>query len=626
MDYQKIELTDRLLAGALGWVCLIWAFRFGYGVGWRFDFYLAASGIAALIFAYTFISTTSKHEGAIYFAGIVGAVDLLILSSVYKVFPSFRPDQWWLILLVLTLIGIAIFGERVLRIVSHLPKLERRKPAERPDLSKMKQGRVYAVLTQARRPSIVFPEKTLLGHGLFLGTPGSGKTSGFMLHMFSEVISRGAGCFSWDAKGNLSSKFEPIIDRHRRHEDYWHLDLDNPKSIQINPLFGRDPEVVSEIALAGLFPERDTVGAHSFYSDTHAAFLKNVTRLLLRLEETVIYKDFWDFTLKLDQLKVQAQKFNHEPFGQQLLDMLGRKEIRKQLEGLSNKFDPFVTPGYANLVNSRKPDITVSDILQKNQILTASVYSGKYKSGYISMSLMLMYAIETEMANRFVMDGAKESPYPFFVFLDEAATLLGRYPDFGGLLNKSREANIGIFYGLQTLADLEMISKQHLEQFLANTKIKCWFLPNSQQAADHLSKLIGTETKHSRVYSFSTDEGEREAGYTLKRENEFIVKPDDLRNLKTREAFLFVPYVDTEALLDRVQYPVPETYGAGHQLTFKRQHSEQGDSAATAAPVESGQEPEAKADLSASYRLKQPKTIRQRLVIKSQDSDSKSEL
>lgn len=502
----------------------------------------------------------------------------------------------WLLFLILAICAGAFWGQILLPLVSggrvrKEDKTER--PSAAPDLTGIPLGNCYAVLTQGKG-KIVFPEEVLASHACFLGSPGTGKTSGFMMHMFDELASRRAGMFLWDAKGNMHGKFERLVAHNGRQGDYWHFDLENDASPRINPLYGRDPEIVSEIALAGFFPDRAFTGPASFYTDTHAAYFKNLTRLLLHMQETVTFEDYWQFTTNLDALKSQAKKFNHERWGQQLIDLLGRKELRKQLEGLSNRLDPLVTPSYAKLLNTRKPDLTIHDLVDKGQILTASVYSGRYKSGYIPVSLMMMYALETEMADR---HSPKKKVIPFFVFLDEAAALLGKYPDFGQFLNKAREAKVGIFYGLQTLADIQLISETHFEQFMANTRVKVIFNPNHQGAAEYFSKLIGTEVTYTQVYSYSSEGGGHEAGYTLKPESKYLVNPDEIRNLQERQAILFLPYMKTAALLTKVQYPSPTVYDYPEKLTYKNGPS--GLATDVASPNASGVEPVAPSEAAA---------------------------
>lgn len=113
-------------------------------------------------------------------------------------------------------------------------------------------------------------------------------------------------------------------------------------------------------------------------------------------------------------------------------------------------------------------------------------------------------------------------------------------PNLINLINKSRSANVTCILATQSLADLEYLAGDAFkQQLIENCNNYIVMRQNSAKSSEEWSKIIGTRPTMEVTYKIEQKNFNTEStGYgSAKRVREFIFHPDDIKALKTGEAF-----------------------------------------------------------------------------------------
>ena len=126
----------------------------------------------------------------------------------------------------------------------------------------------------------------------------------------------------------------------------------------------------------------------------------------------------------------------------------------------------------------------------------------------------------------------------FFIF-DEINVYASKV--FLDLVNKSRSAGVTCVLASQSLSDLNALENEDFkEQILENCNNYIIMRQNSPKNAEEWANVIGTENTMNVTYQLdnsggiTTDTGKGSATRT----KEYIFHPDEIKNLKTGNAFL----------------------------------------------------------------------------------------
>jgi methionine aminopeptidase len=167
------------------------------------------------------------------------------------------------------------------------------------------------------------------------------------------------------------------------------------------------------------------------------------------------------------------------------VDRLGH-EIHKVLSGLVGAVDKFQAP----LVNAYGPDILMRDVLEQNLLLYVQLPSNLFKIQAPSLGKVFLMDIQQEGSMRQVFR-ATRNQRPFSVVVDE----FGRFADlsFVDSINQLRDANLQFTVAHQSLADLELVSREFSNSVWDNTRIKDVLSQDNPALCEMLAKSIGTK-------------------------------------------------------------------------------------------------------------------------------------
>jgi hypothetical protein len=167
------------------------------------------------------------------------------------------------------------------------------------------------------------------------------------------------------------------------------------------------------------------------------------------------------------------------------IDRLGH-EIHKALSGLVGAVDKFQAP----LVNAYAPDIVMQEVLERNLIVYVQLPSNLFKIQAPSLGKVFLTDVQQEGSQRQVFR-ATRSQRPFSVVVDE----FGRFADlsFVDSLNQLRDANLQFTVAHQSLADLELVSREFANSVWDNTRIKDVLNQDNPALCEMVAKSIGTQ-------------------------------------------------------------------------------------------------------------------------------------
>ncbi len=355
-------------------------------------------------------------------------------------------------------------------------------------------------------------ERQRTTHRHVLGKTGSGKTHGVLWPQVLQDALSGKGCVVISGKGSDEEigTIKAIARLAGRERDLrvFALPAWNQPAIQshtynmvwVEPRTpdgpGGDPVVVAERVFSVL-----PLGDNRYYNVQAQLMFTNLCRLLHGMVDA---KGFGvPFTMRdvaaclkgvgardatwkaaLDHCKARSLDREAMREIESQADRLGH-EIHKALSGLVGAVDKFQAP----LVNAYAPDIVVQDVLERNLIVYLQLPSNLFKIQAPSLGKVFLMDIQQEGSLRQVFRTTR-SQRPFAVVVDE----FSRFADlsFVDSLNQLRDANLQFTVAHQSLADLELVSREFANSVWDNTRIKDVLNQDNPALCEMVAKSIGT--------------------------------------------------------------------------------------------------------------------------------------
>jgi TraM recognition site of TraD and TraG len=166
---------------------------------------------------------------------------------------------------------------------------------------------------------------------------------------------------------------------------------------------------------------------------------------------------------------------------------LGR-DIGSTLSGLLGAIDRFQSP----IVNAYAPDLVFEDVLQKNLLVYVQLPSNLFKIQAPALGKVMLMDLQQEASLRQVFRDQRNQR-PFSVNIDEFGTFADR--SFIDSLNKLRDANILFTLSHQTLADLEIVSKEFAQAVWENCRTRDVLALDSPELCERLARSLGTRPR-----------------------------------------------------------------------------------------------------------------------------------
>lgn len=247
---------------------------------------------------------------------------------------------------------------------------------------------------------------------------------------------------------------------------------------------------------------------------------------------------------------------------------LGR-DIHKALSGLVGVVDKFQAPQ----VNAYEPDIVMRDVLEQDQIIYIQLPSNLFKLQAPALGKVFLIDVQQQGSLRQVHRTTR-SQRAFSVVVDEFA----RFADKSVVdsLNQLRDAHVQFTLAHQSVADLEVVSREFAMAVWDNTRCKDILKQDNPALCELVSKSIGTvqevqKTVRTEKGPLLTALATREASTRLV--ESYKLHPNAIKNL----ARAGQGYVFTDEGLQPVCYGLlPASFRATYDLARKDQSGARG--------------------------------------------------
>ncbi len=386
-------------------------------------------------------------------------------------------------------------------------------------------GHTFVGLSSRRRllgqrwEPVYLTERQRSTHRHVLGKTGSGKTQGVLWPQILQDVIDGKGCVVISGKGSDEEigTIKAIAATACRERDLrifalpaWNqpaLPSHTYNMVWVDPRSpddpGGDPAAVAERVFSVL-----PLGDNRYYNTQAQIMFTNLCRLL----HGMVDEDGYGLPFTMRDVAVCLKAIGnrnvrwHSAIEHCLsrsidlvasrevtsqIDRLGH-EIHKALSGLVGAVDKFQAP----LVNAYAPDIVIRDVLERNLIVYVQLPANLFKIQAPSLGKVFLMDIQQEGSLRQIFRRTRNQR-AFSVVVDE----FGRFADlsFVDSLNQLRDANLQFTVAHQSLADLELVSREFANAVWDNTRVKDVLNQDNPALCEMVAKSIGTQQEVFRT-------------------------------------------------------------------------------------------------------------------------------
>jgi len=384
-------------------------------------------------------------------------------------------------------------------------------------ISRRPPGHCFVGLTPTRRlwgqhwlPVYVSPRQRSM-HRHVMGKTGSGKTLSILWPSVLQDAIDGKGVLVLDAKGSDENirVMKGIAERTGRQEQLrvfalpawnqpqiashtYNMVYVRPRT-QTDP--GGDPAATAERVFSVL-----PLGDNEYYNTQAQVMFTNLCKLLHGMVDEdgnglpFVIRDLMVCFRGIGDVGGWSRALDH--CLETSLDRDAARAIRAQIRqlgadckkcfsGIIGALDRFLSP----TVNAYAPDIIIEDVLEKNLLVYVQLPANLFKIQAPALGRVILQDVQQEGSLRQVFRTTRNQR-PFAVVVDE-------FYNFADLtiidsLNKLRDANLEYTLAHQSLADLELVSKEFATAVWDNTRTKDILAQDNPELCEKLAKSIGT--------------------------------------------------------------------------------------------------------------------------------------
>ena len=455
----------------------------------------------------------------------------LILQGHFFTLDSFfkySPSSWFIILMIALCLA-SVYKMRKDRQktyeavgIKSLDKEVKEVKSEK-ETSKLPTTGVYLGLTESHK-KIYSPHNSK--HFLIGGTTGAGKTvalSNFiksaMTENFPILLVDGKGDTGKNSILEVTKQFCQQYDR-----NLIVIDMSDPDHCsKYNPFQGVNATVATDMIV------NMTDWSEEHYKSNTKRFLQRVCQFLIKNGDTLSFE------------KIIGHMDNNGFFS--LLNELVEKNIITKSEHIENEAF-YETVGeiaqgsfsrFATLAESEPgkiftgDGINITSAMKNNDVILFVLNPLLYPETSALLGRLIL--IDSKQAVSSLFDSEIRKYFVFDEINVYASTVLL------DLVNKSRSANVTCVLGTQSLADLRAISPEFKEQTIENCNNYMILRQNAPEGAEEWAKTIGTMETMKMTYQISNDTDEDTQKGSARRTREFIVHPDEIKNLAIGDGY-----------------------------------------------------------------------------------------
>lgn len=388
-------------------------------------------------------------------------------------------------------------------------------------------------------------------HVQIIGGSGAGKTN-LLKVLIEDRVSKGHSLVFFDLKADveLMDWLTGLSTNYGRRDDLIVINMSNPsQSSAYNPIINGDETEISSQLMNSL------EWSEPFYrSVAEGALLIILKAFCHRRDASGIgfhLGDLYSFMVSPDYRMKLLGDISILNFNQ--TSWIDLKRINEELS--SKKADNYqsLIVQISKILNSTAGDIVTDRCFQEECFdFRKSIQTGKISYLFMNslklketagiMGKIMLQDLMKAVGNIYDERGVEKKPTTLII--DEFASFA--MPDFGEFIEKARGAGIGIVVAYQSRKSLDHIGSSLSIKVNENTGTKIVFHTQDSDDVEWFSSLIGTKKEIAETYQAENGLfGDRRTGQKSVREvEEFIVHPNDLKNLTRGQALLYCSKVD----------------------------------------------------------------------------------
>lgn len=401
----------------------------------------------------------------------------------------------------------------------------------RPEVLRFPLARVDLLAEIARRPPGtcfvgLTPERTAFGwrwrpaylsqtqktmHRHVLGKTGSGKTLSVLWPSVLQDVLDGKGCVVMDAKGSDENvrTMKAIAALAGRQDQLRVLSLpawnqpqlftNSYNLVWVRPRTPNDPGGDPAATAERVF-ECMPLGDNEYYNTQAQVMFTNLCKLLHGMVDgrghglPFVVRDLvvcfrgigstgrWNRALRdclnksLDRHAALAVEAHVRQLG---------AEVNKCFSGIVGALEKFT----AEMVNAYEPDVVFEEVLQRNRLVYVQLPANLFKIQAPALGRCVLMDVQQEASLRQVFRTRNQRP--FAVVVDE----FYNFADLSVIdsLNKLRDAHVEFTLAHQSIADLDLVSKEFAQAVWDNTRCKDILNQDNPVLCELVAKSLGTQ-------------------------------------------------------------------------------------------------------------------------------------
>jgi len=246
-------------------------------------------------------------------------------------------------------------------------------------------------------------------------------------------------------------------------------------------------------------------------------------------------------------------------------------------QGLVNQISKIMNSTAAEIVSGTpdiEADFNFKDAIRSRKIAYLFMNSLKLKETASIMGKLMLTDLMKTVGS--IYDDRNFVKRPLTLIIDEFASFAT--PDFGEFIEKARGAGIGVIVAYQSRQSLNSIEGDLALKLNENTANKVVFQVQDSDDAQWFCGLLGTQKAEKETYQAEEGFifGDTKTGMKSVREvEEYVVHPNELKNLRTGEALLVSTKVDPHFCIMKIS--LAEEYSSEYvKASLKQTHDSDG--------------------------------------------------
>ncbi len=441
-----------------------------------------------------------------------------------------RPPYWTLVALgaliavplhwAVAAIGVALIAKTAIRVArsGSRPRAERR--------TSVAAGRAVTLGTDERGHAVLLTDHQLATHGLIVGASGAGKST-TMLTILCDRVQRGLPVVAIDLKGSpaFARELAAAAARARRPFALW--TLDGPG--HWNPLaHGNATELKDKLIATERFTEPHYQRAAERYVQTALQVIEAGGRRP-DLAAVVALMEPKRLTIAARRLQPALAERVQDYVAGLTADQLSA------VRGLGTRLAIVTESGAGRfLAGGRADQIDLGSALDGPRVVLFSLNSSIYGKLAAQLGTLAIQDLVSAAGHRLER---RASPVQATVAIDEFSALGG--DQLLALVARGREAGISVLLATQELADLDRAARGFRDQVLGQTAVKIAHRQDVPASAQTVAELAGTEPAWEQTHQLRSPFAPAGSSRgTVRRVEQFIVHPNEVKRLRTGEAVL----------------------------------------------------------------------------------------